>query len=206
MSKENMYIVFKRDDALKYLTEVELQFLEHILCTIEQGRTSDGKNTFNKYYVCNVDEPYAQVVHGVIIGGEEVKKNESSPTYCPDACGSSCSECFSDYKNDTQEEIETEITWKDMKNNVDDCVTICKKNGLTVFRIIESRYGYYADYYDNTLFNTPNFTYHEAGRLAKEKFSDDSMENRLKVAKEFFLENYEEQVLKRIMQLGSMRI
>ena len=95
MSKENMYVVFKRDDALKYLTEVELQSLEHILHTIEQGRASDGKNTFNKYYVCNVDEPYAQVVHGVIIGGEEVKKNENNPTYCTDACGTSCSECFS---------------------------------------------------------------------------------------------------------------
>lgn len=85
MNKENMYVVIKRDDALKYLTEVELQSLEHILCTIEQGRASDGKKLFNKYYVCNVDEPYAQVVHGVIIGGEATKSNKSTTTYCLDA-------------------------------------------------------------------------------------------------------------------------
>lgn len=94
MNKENMYVVFKREDALQYLTEIELQSLEHILLTIEQGRVSDGKKPFNQYYVCNVDEPYAQVVHGVIIGGEATKANNGNQTYCPDACCTSCSECF----------------------------------------------------------------------------------------------------------------
>lgn len=96
MNKENMYVVIKREDALQYLTEIELQSLEHLLLTIEQGRASDGKKSFNKYYVCNVDEPYAQVVHGVIIGGEATKTNNNNLTYCPDACGTGCSECFSE--------------------------------------------------------------------------------------------------------------
>lgn len=94
MNKENMYVVIKREDALQYLTEIELQSLEHLLLTIEQSRASDGKKSFNKYYVCNVDEPYAQVVHGVIIGGEATKANNNNTTYCPDACGTSCSQCF----------------------------------------------------------------------------------------------------------------
>ena len=98
MNKENMYVVIKREDALQYLTEIELQSLEHLLLTIEQGRASDGEKSFNIYYVCNVDEPYAQVVHGVIIGGEATKTNNNNTTYCPDACGTSCSECFSDSK------------------------------------------------------------------------------------------------------------
>lgn len=98
------------------------------------------------------------------------------------------------------------ITWKDIKNSIDDCVTICKKDGLTVFRILKSRYGYFADYYDNSLFRTPSLTYHDAGKLAKQKFNADSMDKRLEVAKEFFLEDYREQVLKRTMQLRSMGV
>lgn len=50
-----------------------MQSLEHILLIIEQGRESEGKKSFNNYYVCNVDEPYAQIVYGVIIGGEATK-------------------------------------------------------------------------------------------------------------------------------------
>lgn len=92
MNKENMYVVIKREDALQYLTEIELQSLEHLLLTIEQGRANDGKKSFNKYYVCNVDEPYAQVVHGVIIGGEATKANNNNAIYCPNACGAGCSE------------------------------------------------------------------------------------------------------------------
>ena len=98
------------------------------------------------------------------------------------------------------------ITWEDIENSIDDCVTICKKDGLTVFRILESRHGYFADYYDNSLFRTPSLTYYNAGKLAKEKFNDDSMDNRLEIAKEFFLEDYREQVLKRTMQLRSMGV
>lgn len=94
MDKKNMYVVFKREDVLKYLSEVELQSLEYMLVKIGEGRANDGKNPFNNYYVCNTDEPYAQVVHGVIIGGETVKENNSNITYCPNACGTSCSECF----------------------------------------------------------------------------------------------------------------
>lgn len=99
-----------------------------------------------------------------------------------------------------------EVTWKDIKNTIDDCVTICKKDGLTVFRIIETRYGYFADYYDNSLFHSPSLTYYEAGVLAKEKIGDDSMVNRLEIAKEFFLEDYKEQILKRITQLERMKV
>lgn len=95
MNKENMYVVIKRDDALNYLTKMELEALENLLLVIEQGRVSDGKKPFNQYYVCNTDEPYAQIVHGVIIGGEATKANKSTATYCPDACGTGCSECFS---------------------------------------------------------------------------------------------------------------
>ena len=96
MNKENMYVVIKRDDALNYLTKMELEALENLLLVIEQGRASDGKKPFNQYYVCNTDEPYAQIVHGVIIGGEATKSNDNTTTYCPDACGTGCSECFSE--------------------------------------------------------------------------------------------------------------
>lgn len=74
MEKVNTHIVIKREDALKYLTEVEYQTLEQLLCTISKGRNEDGKNPCNHYYICNTDEPYAEAVHGVIIGGESAKE------------------------------------------------------------------------------------------------------------------------------------
>lgn len=78
MEKVNTHIVIKRQDALKYLTEVEYQALEQMLCTISQGRNKEGKKPINTYYVCNIDEPYAEVVHGIIIGGEAIKEQSLS--------------------------------------------------------------------------------------------------------------------------------
>lgn len=75
-----------------------------------------------------------------------------------------------------------------------------------IFRIIESRYGYYADYYDNLLFRTPNLTYHEASISAKEKTGNDSVDSRLEIAKEFFLEDYKEQVSNKLFQFERIKI
>ena len=99
-----------------------------------------------------------------------------------------------------------EVAWEDLEYSVDDCATICKKDRLTVFRIMEARDCYYADYYNNRLFNSPKLTYYEAAQIAKEKFGNDSLENRLVVAKEFFLKNYKEQVFKTRLELNRMDI
>lgn len=72
--KADTHIVIKREDVLKYLTEVEYRTLEQILCIISKGRSKEGKKPVNSYYICNTDEPYAEVVHGVIIGGEHAKE------------------------------------------------------------------------------------------------------------------------------------
>lgn len=74
MDKNYTHIVIKKEDVLKYLTEVEYQSLENILVTISRGRTEDNKKPINDYYICNKDEPYAEMVHGVIIGGEYQKE------------------------------------------------------------------------------------------------------------------------------------
>ena len=76
MQKENTHIVIKREDALKYLTEVEYQTLEVLQNTITEGRAKDNKKPINNYYICNTDEPYAEVVRGIILGGEAVKSND----------------------------------------------------------------------------------------------------------------------------------
>ncbi|MBP3677862.1 MAG: hypothetical protein J6I97_05905 [Agathobacter sp.] len=76
MQKENTHIVIKREDALKYLTEVEYQTLEVLQNTITEGRAKDNKKPINNYYICNTDEPYAEVVRGIILGGEAVKNND----------------------------------------------------------------------------------------------------------------------------------
>ncbi len=99
-----------------------------------------------------------------------------------------------------------EITWEDIENSINDCATICKKNGLTIFRIMESRYGFYADYFNNRLFTSPNLTYHEAAQIAKNKMGNDTLNNRLLVAKEFFLENYKDQIFNTMSELQYMSI
>ena len=92
MEKKNMYIVIKIDDAKKYLSQEEIHALVNILGKISNGRMDYNKHPDNTYYVCNTNEPYADAVHKVILGGEALK-NENM-TYTPDACGTSCDECF----------------------------------------------------------------------------------------------------------------
>ena len=60
--------------ALKYLSDIEYRSLKYILDTITTGRLNDGKTPFNNYYICNTDEPYAEIVHGIILYGETVKE------------------------------------------------------------------------------------------------------------------------------------
>lgn len=91
MEKKDMYIVIKRDDAKKYLSKEEFYSLVNILDKIRDGRIYDNKRPNNAYYVCNIDEPYADAVRRVIIGGEALKNEQYS---CPSACGISCEECF----------------------------------------------------------------------------------------------------------------
>lgn len=75
--KVDTHIVIKKEDALKYLEETEQIVLEDMLNKISQGRANDKKKPNNHYYICNEDEPYADIVRGVILGGEAVKANGS---------------------------------------------------------------------------------------------------------------------------------
>lgn len=82
--KKNIFLVIKREDVIKYLTDTEKQNLDDILCKIIDCRKMDNKKPINDYYVCNTDEPYANAVHDVIIGGEmdKVKKLMSDRNAC----------------------------------------------------------------------------------------------------------------------------
>lgn len=71
--KDNTHFVIKREDALKYLEEPEYHTLEELFCKIIRGRARDHKNPRNYYYIVNRDEPYAEMVKGVIVGGEYAK-------------------------------------------------------------------------------------------------------------------------------------
>ena len=70
MKKENTHIVIKRKDVLEYLEESEQIALEEMINKIVRGRAKSRKKPVNEYYIVNKDEPYAEVVHGIIIGGE----------------------------------------------------------------------------------------------------------------------------------------
>ena len=73
MERVNTHIVIKREDALKYLTEVEYQTLERLQTAIIAGRAKDRKKPVNNYYICNTDELYAEIVQRVILLGEQNK-------------------------------------------------------------------------------------------------------------------------------------
>ena len=98
------------------------------------------------------------------------------------------------------------MLWKDIDGLGLDCMSTCRKSNLIVFRIMKSEDGFYADYYNNRLFISPSLTYLEAAQMAKEKYGKDSIKNRLNIAKEYFLEDYREQVSERIRTLQSMSV
>lgn len=74
--RNDTHIVIKKEDVLKYLEEPDQIALEGMLYRILRSRAEDNKNPFNKYYIVNKDESYAEVVHGVIMGGEAVKNGQ----------------------------------------------------------------------------------------------------------------------------------
>ncbi len=76
--KKGSHTVIKNDDIFDNLSLSEREILRILLDKIENGRKAAGKK-FNEYYVCNTDEPYANEVLQLILGGEKLK-NE-----CPEA-------------------------------------------------------------------------------------------------------------------------
>jgi hypothetical protein len=56
---EEKFIVIKLDDSDKYLSTTKLRELGLCLESITAGRRSEGKVTYNRYLVINVDETYA---------------------------------------------------------------------------------------------------------------------------------------------------
>ena len=102
------------------------------------------------------------------------------------------------------QELKTEITWKDYEFSSDYAASLWK-NEICVFRIMRARDGYYAEYFDSGLFRSPFLKYHEVSKMVKEKFGEDSTDW-LPVVKEFFVEDYKEQVAKRKRQLENMSL
>lgn len=68
------HIVLKMTDIEKYCNQSQINNLKELCETVSAGRTKENKKN-NIYYVCNIDEPYADTVHDIILTGEENKKN-----------------------------------------------------------------------------------------------------------------------------------
>ena len=76
--KEGSHLVIKCEDIFKYLSNDERKTIANFLDKITQGRERDNKKPINTYYICNVDEPYADVVRGVILAGEYAKEQNEA--------------------------------------------------------------------------------------------------------------------------------
>lgn len=61
------FLVLKREDIEKYLTDKQKDNLEDITCDVHTGRMAEGKSKWpNTYLVFNIDEPYAQQVWDIM--------------------------------------------------------------------------------------------------------------------------------------------
>lgn len=86
----------------------------------------------------------------------------------------------------------SKLAWKNMSDYSDDCECILKKNGITIFKIMSARDHYYT-WYVNRIFESRTLSYFKASELAKKEFGEDSLDNRLKVAKRYFLDDFKNQ-------------
>lgn len=68
------HVVIKVEDAVKYLPGAALSQMDSYLDLIAKKRGAEGKPPVNHYYICNTDEPYAEIVHAVIMAGEKRKE------------------------------------------------------------------------------------------------------------------------------------
>lgn len=88
--KENKFFVLKQEDLDNYFsqytkgvftTEAEQKYIDQIpfntvVKAIGNMRETEGKPRFNKYIVCNQDEPHAEEVWQTILKGEDAKNPE----------------------------------------------------------------------------------------------------------------------------------
>lgn len=75
--QEDKYLIWKME-TLEGLCELDPAFrgaFEFLAAGMQQARLKEGKERFNRYIVCNQDEPYAEKVWQVILRGEKAKAN-----------------------------------------------------------------------------------------------------------------------------------
>lgn len=87
---DEKFVVFKIEDAEKYLNMGEHNKIVELLGKIAQGRIQDGKKANNQYLVINTDEPYAESVFEVIqytektgneFGGIEIRSKKQQEAH-----------------------------------------------------------------------------------------------------------------------------
>ena len=71
--REIKYEVLKLDDLHKFLSPEEGGDLENIIHRVQEGRRAEGKKPCNSYVVVNEDEPYAEIVWGLIHAAEDAR-------------------------------------------------------------------------------------------------------------------------------------
>lgn len=71
--KEDKYFVLKLDDLAEYTTPEDRLMLDIIAIKIAGQRKRDKREPYNRYIICNQDEPYADAVWQAILTGEDSK-------------------------------------------------------------------------------------------------------------------------------------
>lgn len=75
--RQSEFIVLEKIDLMKYVSPNLLGELDTVLKDVfnevKQGRVADGRYVADGYYVCRKEEPYANLVNGIIELGEKSK-------------------------------------------------------------------------------------------------------------------------------------
>lgn len=100
--KNDIYLVLKNDEIIKYLDEDCKAHLDTITGAIASGRQRDGKKPYNGYHVVNKDEPYADKVLQVILQGEDLKCGNCQREDAP------CEGCIRNEDNTDKEDPDLE--------------------------------------------------------------------------------------------------
>lgn len=68
------FLVLKWEDIQLALTRDELSELDDAIAKISKHRVDRGKVDYNKYFVVNFDEPYADKIADILIENEDIEE------------------------------------------------------------------------------------------------------------------------------------
>lgn len=133
-TKNNTHTVIKNTDIDKYLSPKDANDLKALIMRLAVAkRCNSGNRKDNRYYICNVDEPYSEEVLKVILKGEQGKTKINEEIKVDELIRKALVEQF---ENIIEDYDERELSQVDVELNREQlaCISECLQ-----FSILKSR-------------------------------------------------------------------